>query len=138
MIYLTRAEHFSAAHKMYRQDWSEERNLEVFGRDASPNFHGHNYMLYVTVKGEITLADGYLMDLKQLSTIINNFVIGKLDHQNINLDVDFMHGLMASSELLCIEIFRLLKPPIEANEGVYLHSVKLFETENNFVEYLGN
>jgi len=137
MIYITRKEHFNAAHRMYREEWSEEKNKEVFGKCANPNWHGHNYDLFVTVKGEITFATGYLIDLKDLKVIINDHVIEKLDHKNINKDVDFMAGKMASTELLCIEIFNQLKKPIEDKEGVFLHSVKLYETENNFAEYFG-
>lgn len=137
MIYITRKEHFNAAHKMYRDEWSPEKNAEVFGKCANPNWHGHNYNLFVTVKGEITYATGYLIDLKDLKVILNDYIIEKLDHKNINLDVPFMKGKMASTELLCIEIFNQLKAPIEANEGVFLHSVKLYETENNSAEYFG-
>ncbi len=137
MIYITRKEHFNAAHRMYREEWSEEKNKAVFGKCANPNWHGHNYDLFVTIKGEIKFATGYLMDLKDLKVIINDYVIEKLDHSNINKDVDFMAGKMASTELLCIEIFKQLKKPIEENEGVFLHAVKLYETENNFAEYFG-
>jgi len=137
MIYITRREHFNAAHRMYCEEWSEEKNAEVFGKCANPNWHGHNYNLFVTVKGEITHATGYLIDLKDLKVIINDYVIEKLDHKNLNKDVDFMAGKMASTELLCIEIFNQLKGPIEKHEGVFLHSIKLFETENNSAEYFG-
>ncbi|MEX8549108.1 MAG: 6-pyruvoyl tetrahydropterin synthase family protein [Mucilaginibacter sp.] len=137
MIYITRKEHFNAAHRMYRDEWSAEQNQEVFGKCANPNWHGHNYNLFVTIKGEVTQETGYLMDLKDLKVIINNYVIEKLDHKNINLDVDFMKGKMASTELLTIEIFNQLKKPIEQHQGVLLHSVKLFETENNSAEYFG-
>jgi 6-pyruvoyltetrahydropterin/6-carboxytetrahydropterin synthase len=138
MIHITRREHFNAAHRMYRDEWSAEKNLEVFGKCANPNWHGHNYNLFVTVKGHVTHATGYLIDLKELKVIINDYVIEKLDHKNINLDVPFMKGKMASTELLCIEIFNQLKAPIEAYEGVFLHSVRLFETENNSAEYFGD
>jgi 6-pyruvoyltetrahydropterin/6-carboxytetrahydropterin synthase len=138
MIYITRKEHFNAAHRMYREEWSEEKNAEVFGKCANPNWHGHNYNLFVTVKGEVTHATGYLIDLKDLKVIINEYVIEKLDHMNINKDVPFMAGKMASTELLCIEIFNQLKAPIEKHEGVFLHSVKLYETENNSAEYFGD
>ena len=137
MIHITRKEHFNAAHRMYREEWSAEKNDEVFGKCANPNWHGHNYNLFVTVKGHVTHATGYLIDLKELKIIINDYVIEKLDHKNINKDVDFMAGKMASTELLCIEIFNQLKAPIEAYEGVFLHSVKLYETENNSAEYFG-
>lgn len=137
MIYITRREQFNAAHRMYREEWSEEKNAEVFGKCANPNWHGHNYNLFVTVKGNLSYETGYLIDLKDLKQIINDYVIEKLDHKNLNRDVDFMEGKMASTELLCIEIFKQLKTPIEAHEGVFLHSVKLFETENNSAEYFG-
>ena len=137
MIYITRKASFNAAHKLSRPDWTEEQNTEVYGKCANPNWHGHNYNLFVTVKGEVTHATGYLIDLKELKIIINEFVIEKLDHKNINKDVDFMAGKMASTELLCIEIFNQLKAPIEAYEGVFLHSVRLYETENNSAEYFG-
>ncbi len=97
----------------------------------------HNYNLFVTVKGEVTHATGYLIDLKELKEIINEYVIEQLDHKNINMDVPFMKGIMASTELLCIGIFNQLKAPIEAYPGVFLHSVKLYETENNSAEYFG-
>ena len=138
MIYITRKEHFNAAHRLYRKEWSDEKNQEVFGKCANPNWHGHNYNLFVTVKGEVTQSTGYLMDLKELKVIINDYVIEKLDHKNLNMDVDFMTGKMASTELLTIEIYRQLKQPVEANAGVFLHSIKLYETENNFAEYFGD
>ena len=136
MIYITRKEHFNAAHKLYKEEWSAEKNLQVFGKCSNPNWHGHNYDLFVTVKGEVKEETGFVIDLKILRDIINREVINKLDHQNINLDVDFMKGKMASTEVLAIEIWNQLVQPI-ANEGAILHSVKLFETENNFVEYFG-
>lgn len=123
---------------MYRDEWSAEQNQEMFGKCANPNWHGHNYNLLVTIKGEVTQETGYLMDLKDLKVIINHYVIEKLDHKNINLDVDFMKGKMASTELLTIEIFKQLKKPVEQHRGVLLHSVKLYETENNSAEYFGD
>ena len=105
MIHITRREHFNAAHRMYREEWSAEKNAEVFGKCANPNWHGHNYNLFVTVKGQITHATGYLMDLKELKEIIHEYVIDKLDHKNLNLDVDFMKGKLASTENLAIAIW---------------------------------
>lgn len=134
MVYLTRKEHFNAAHKLFKPEWTDEKNYEVFGKCANPNWHGHNYDLFVTVKGEPNAETGFLIDLKKLKTIIHENIINKLDHKNINIDVDFMKGKMASTEILAIEIWNILKPLIsEAN----LHCVKLYETENNFVEYYG-
>lgn len=137
MIYITRRERFNSAHKLFREDWSEEQNLEIFGKCSNPNWHGHNYELFVTVKGEINPETGFVIDLKELKNIINSYVTSELDHKNINLDVDFMKGKMASTEVLAVTIFDRLKTHIE-EQGAKLHSVKLFETENNFVEYLGD
>jgi 6-pyruvoyltetrahydropterin/6-carboxytetrahydropterin synthase len=137
LIYITRKEHFNAAHRMFREEWSVEKNREVFGKCANPNYHGHNYTLLVTVKGQADTSTPYLIDLKILKLIINEQVIEKLDHKNLNLDVSFMQGKMATTELLCIAIFDQLKAPIEAHAGVFLHAVKLYETENNAVEYFG-
>lgn len=136
MIYVTRKEHFNAAHKVWRAEWSEEKNLEVFGKCANKNWHGHNYDLYVTVKGMPNPETGFVVDLKYLSKIIKTEIIESLDHRNLNLDVPFMQGKMASTEILAIEIWKQLAPLIVAL-GCTLHSIKLYETENNFVEYLG-
>lgn len=136
MVYVTRREHFNAAHKLWIPEWSDEKNAEVFGKCANPNWHGHNYNLFVTVKGEPNQTTGFLIDLKHLSTIIKNNVIDLLDHKNLNLDVDFMKGKMSSTEILAIEIWKILQPLID-NEQVKIHCVKLYETDNNFVEYFG-
>lgn len=136
MIYITRKERFNAAHKLFRPEWPDEQNLEVFGKCSNPNWHGHNYELYITVKGEPVPLTGFVIDLKILSQIIRERVIDKLDHRNINLDVDFMLGKMASTEILAIAIWNEIEGPIH-EQGCLLHSVKLFETENNSVEYFG-
>lgn len=136
MIYVTRKEHFNAAHKVWRAEWSEEKNLEVFGKCANKNWHGHNYDLYVTVKGTPNPETGFVVDLKYLSKIIKSEIIEALDHRNLNLDVPFMQGKMASTEILAIEIWKQLAPFI-VPLGCQLHSIKLYETENNFVEYFG-
>lgn len=136
-VYLTRKERFNAAHRMSREEWTAEENLNAFGKCANPNWHGHNYTLLVMVKGNIDYNIGYLIDLKELKVIINEHVIEKLDHKNLNLDVDFMKGKLATTEILCIEIFNLLRAPIEKHTGVFLHSVKLYETENNSAKYFG-
>lgn len=136
MIYITRRERFSAAHLLWNENWSEERNLEVFGKCANRNWHGHNFELFVTVKGQLNKDTGFVIDLKDLSTILKERVIEKLDHKNINLDVDFMKGKMASTEQLAIAIWQELEPEIILL-GAQLHCVKLKETENNFVEYFG-
>jgi 6-pyruvoyltetrahydropterin/6-carboxytetrahydropterin synthase len=137
MIYITRRERFNAAHKLYKEEWSEARNLEVFGKCSNPNWHGHNYELFVTVKGVPDPETGLVMDLKALSGIIRNRVTDKLDHRNMNLDVDFMKGRMPSAEVLAQAIWEQLEQPVR-EKGGQLHSVRLQETENNFVEFLGN
>ena len=135
MVYLTRAEHFNAAHRLYNPSWSKERNDEVFGKCANDNWHGHNYELFVTVKGEPDPDTGFLVDAKKLSIIINQYVVEKLDHRNLNLDVDFMQGKMCSSENLVIEIWKQLQSHLPAN--IQLHCIKLYETPRIYVEYFG-
>ena len=135
MVYLTRVEHFNAAHKLYNPSWSKEKNDEVFGKCANDNWHGHNYELYVTIKGQPDVDTGFLFDAKKLSTIIKDCVIEKLDHKNLNLDVDFMKGKMCSSENLAIEIWNQLHPHLPKN--IQLHGIKLYETPRIYVEYFG-
>jgi 6-pyruvoyltetrahydropterin/6-carboxytetrahydropterin synthase len=137
MIYVTRRENFNAAHKLARPEWSEEKNIEVFGKCANSNWHGHNFNLFVTVKGEPNELTGFVIDLKLLSSIIKENVTEKLDHKNLNLDVDFMKGVMPSTENLAIKIWQQLEPVLKTH-SCWLHSIKLHETENNFVEYFGD
>jgi 6-pyruvoyltetrahydropterin/6-carboxytetrahydropterin synthase len=135
MVYLTRQEHFNAAHKLYNPAWSHEKNDQVFGKCANENWHGHNYDLYVTVKGNPDPDTGFLFDVKQLSTIIRERVTEKLDHKNLNLDVEFMRGKMCSTENLAIEIWKQLVPHIPSN--IQLHCIKLYETPRIYIEYFG-
>jgi 6-pyruvoyltetrahydropterin/6-carboxytetrahydropterin synthase len=137
MLFITRKEHFNAAHKLYNTQWSEEKNAEVFGKCSNPNWHGHNYDLFVTVKGNINPETGFIVNLKELSTVIRVEICDKLDHKNLNLDVDFLKDVMTSTENVTIAIFNILVPKIKAM-GAELHSIKLYETENNYVEYFGN
>lgn len=135
MVYITRIEHFNAAHKLYNTNWSREKNEEVFGKCANENWHGHNFELYVTLKGEPDPDTGFVYDVKRLSIIVKDHVIEKLDHKNLNEDVDFMKGKMCSTENLAIAIWEQLElflPP-----AVQLHAVKLYETPSIFVEYYG-
>lgn len=136
MVYLTRIEHFNAAHKLYNPAWERERNEIVFGKCANDNWHGHNYELHVTIKGEIVEDTGFLFDVKILSLLINEFVIEKLDHKNLNLDVEFLKDKMCSTENLAIAVWRQLQPHLPA--PVKLHCVKLYETPRIFVEYFGD
>jgi 6-pyruvoyltetrahydropterin/6-carboxytetrahydropterin synthase len=136
MVFVTRRERFNAAHRLYRSEWSDAKNLEVFGKCSNPNWHGHNYELYVTIAGEPNAETGFVMDLKILSNIIREKVVDKMDHRNLNVDVDFMKGLITSTEILAVAIWEQIEPEINKH-GCRLHEVKLFETENNFVEYRG-
>ena len=136
MIYITRHERFNAAHRLFRPEYSDEKNLQIFGKCSNPNWHGHNYSLFVTVRGELNPETGFLVDLKHLSELINIMVIEKLDHRNINIEVDFMQGKLASTENIAIGIWNELAFPI-SRLGASLHCVKLYETENNYVEYFG-
>jgi len=136
MVYITRRERFNAAHKLFNPEWSDEKNLEIFGKCSNPNWHGHNYELYITVKGEINPQTGFVIDLKFLSTIIKTKITDKLDHRNLNLDVDFMNDKLSSTEVLTVTIWDELVNEIKS-QNCELHCVKLYETENNYVEYFG-
>lgn len=134
--YITRRENFNAAHKLWHDEWSEEKNLEVFGKCANRNWHGHNYNLYVTVKGIPDATTGFIIDLKALSVLIKKEIVDHVDHRNLNLDVDFMKGIKPSTENLAIVIWERLAQPIR-DLGAELHSIRLWETENNYAEYFG-
>lgn len=136
MVFLTRKETFNAAHRLFRPEWSDEKNEEVFGKCANPNWHGHNYTLFVTVKGIPDPITSFVINLHDLGEIIRTHVISKLDHKNINLDVDFMKGKMSSTEVLAVSIWEELGPLIN-KKGCLLHCIKIQETEKNFVEYFG-
>ena len=135
MVYLTRIEHFNAAHKLYNPNWSKEKNNEVFGKCANENWHGHNFELFVTIKGEPDPDTGFIYDAKKLGTLVNEKVVDKLDHRNLNVDVEFMRGKMCSIENLVIAIWNELEPHLPA--GVQLHCLKLTETSKIYVEYYG-
>ena len=136
MIYIQRKETFCAAHKLWNTKWDEQTNLKVFGKCANPNYHGHNFELLVTVKGEIDPETGFVMNLFDLKKIIRIHVTNKIDHKNLNLDVDFMAGKLTSSENLAVAIWDILAPKV-AEHNATLHCVKLAETGNNVIEYYG-
>ena len=136
MIYLTRRERFSAAHRMFRPEWSDDVNMEVFGKCSNPNWHGHNYVLWVTIRGEPSREHGFVMNINILKQIINEKVLSRIDHRNINLEVDFMKDKIATTENLAVAIWNELKSDIE-ERGAMLHCVKIEETENNSIEYYG-
>lgn len=135
-VYITRRETFNAAHKLWNNDWSEEKNFEIFGRCSNHNWHGHNFTIFVTVKGIPNPETGFVMNLKDLSEIIKNEVVEPLDHKNLNLDVPFLKGILASTENVVIKIWERMDTPVR-NAGGELVKIKLVETENNFVEYFG-
>jgi 6-pyruvoyltetrahydropterin/6-carboxytetrahydropterin synthase len=135
MVFLTRIEHFNAAHKLYNPSWGHQKNEEVFGACANENWHGHNYELFVTIKGDPDPDTGFLMDVKKLSNLIKDLVTEKLDHKNLNIEVSFLKDKMCTTENLAIGIWNELQGSLP--EAVRLHSVKLYETPRIFVEYFG-
>jgi 6-pyruvoyltetrahydropterin/6-carboxytetrahydropterin synthase len=136
MVYITRIEHFNAAHKLFNPSWSKEENEFVFGKCANENWHGHNFELHVTIAGNPNPDTGFVYDVKKLSLIINQFIIEKLDHKNLNVEVDFMAGKICSIENLIEGIWNQLSPQLPTE--IKLHSLKLFETPKIYVEYFGN
>ena len=135
MIYLTRVENFNAAHKLSNPAWSKEKNEEVFGKCANENWHGHNYELHVTIKGNPDPETGFVFNAKTLGVIIRDSVIEKIDHRNLNMDVDFMAGKFTSAENLSIAIWDQLAKHLPTE--VQLHCIKLYETPRIYVEYYG-
>lgn len=132
MIYITRREVFSASHQLFNPKFSDEKNKQIFGKCS--NLHGHNYVIEVVLKGEIDAETGYLFDLKELKKILIEGVISKVDHKNLNTDVDFMAGIIPTTENLTIALFDQIKKT-ELSEVLY--SVKIYETENNYFEFKG-
>lgn len=136
MLTLTRRERFCAAHKLANPNWSDEKNEEVFGRCSNKNWHGHNYELFVTVKGEVNPETGFIIDLKWLGDLLKEKIVDPFDHRNLNLDVPRFEGKMVSTEIVAIEIWNIIEKDIKA-QGAELFCVKLNETENNSIEYWG-
>lgn len=134
MVLVTRRETFSASHRLYNPELTDEQNHELFDKCANPNGHGHNYVLEVTIAGEPKDETGYVMDLKKLKEIIRSEVISKVDHKHLNFDVDFLHDVIPTSENIVKAIWDILKNKMG---DVRLYSIRLAETENNSVEYKG-
>jgi 6-pyruvoyltetrahydropterin/6-carboxytetrahydropterin synthase len=134
MVYVTRRERFSAAHRLYNPKLSDEENFKLFGMCSNPNWHGHNYVLEVVVAGEVNPETGYLIDLKILKNILRQNVISKVDHKNLNIETDFMKGIIPSAENIAMAVWKELVNKIPTGK---LYSVKLYETENNYFEYRG-
>jgi 6-pyruvoyltetrahydropterin/6-carboxytetrahydropterin synthase len=137
MLYLTRRETFNAGHRLFNPEWSDEENLRIYGNCSNPQWHGHNYVLYVTVKGKLNPETGFVVNLKTLGRIIKEYIIESIDHKNINTQVPFMKGKLASTENLAASVWEVLDPHIR-HLGIELHCIKIIETENNYVEYYGN
>ena len=136
MVFLTRRERFNAAHRLFKPEWSDNKNFEVFGKCSNPNWHGHNYELFVTIKGEPNPETGFVINLKKLSEIVRNKITEQADHKNLNLEVPFMKGQLPTSENIAVAIWEEIEEDI-IKLNCKLHCVKVVETENNSVEYFG-
>ncbi|MFT4661387.1 MAG: 6-pyruvoyltetrahydropterin/6-carboxytetrahydropterin synthase [Patiriisocius sp.] len=136
IVHFTRRERFSAAHKLWNPNWDSEKNHAVYGKCAHENWHGHNYILFVTVKGVPDDDTGMVIDLRDLKDIVKEKVISKCDHKNLTLDVDFLTGKISTAENVVIAIWDQIVGPLK-EKGVDLHRVKLVETENNIADYYG-
>lgn len=137
MVYITRIERFNAAHKLWVDDWTEEKNKEMFGKCSNKNWHGHNYYLHVTIKGWPDPVTGFIMDVKKLSEIVREKVVEHLDHSNLNLDVGFIpKGMQPTTENLVVLIWHQLVGALEPYP-CQLHAIKLWETETIYAEYYG-
>ena len=134
MVYITRRETFAASHRLFKPDLTNDENLVLFGKCSNPNGHGHNYTLEVTVCGSINKHTGFVLDIKELKSIIQDRILSKVDHKNLNLDTDFMKDIIPTSENMVEAFWFQLLNHIP---GGKLYSVKLFETENNYFEYRG-
>ncbi|MCX8057063.1 MAG: 6-carboxytetrahydropterin synthase [Ignavibacteria bacterium] len=133
-IYVTRKTHFAAAHRLYNPNFSDEKNNEIYGLCNNPNYHGHNYILEVTVCGEPDPETGYLIDLKKLKEIVEEKIIKYVDHKNLNLEVDFLKGIIPTAENLAFAFWKRLENEIPSGK---LYSIKIYESERNIVEYRG-
>jgi 6-pyruvoyltetrahydropterin/6-carboxytetrahydropterin synthase len=133
-VYVTRKAHFSASHRLYNPLWGDAKNADVFGKCNNPHGHGHNYDVEVTVAGEPAPETGMVIDLKELAEILDREIIEKVDHTHLNLDVPFMNGTIPTAENIAIAFWRILETKIPSGK---LHSIRLYESENNFVEYRG-
>jgi len=140
MVFITKQVHFCAAHKLYNPDWSKEKNEEIFGPCANENWHGHNFDLFITIKGTPDPETGFVMNFKELKKIVNREIIDRVDHKNLNVDVPFMKGQMTTCENLIIAFWNILDPLIldRSNHRARLHKLKLYETPTSYSEYYGN
>jgi 6-pyruvoyltetrahydropterin/6-carboxytetrahydropterin synthase len=130
-----RKEHFNAAHRLHNPNWSDEKNQEIFGKCNNPSFHGHNYELIVKLEGPVDEHTGYVYDMKLLSDLIKENILNRFDHKNLNLDTDEFKHLNPTAENIAVVIWNILRAKIETK---YDLTIRLYETERNFVEYSGN
>ena len=135
-VFVIRRERFNAAHRLFNPSWSDDKNKSIFGKCSNKNWHGHNYEVFVTVKGTVDVDTGYVIDMKVLSDLIKVKIIDKMDHKNLNLEVDFLKDVITSAENIVLGIYNELFDDIK-KMGKHLHCVRLNETENNYVEYYG-
>ncbi|SDB47252.1 6-pyruvoyltetrahydropterin/6-carboxytetrahydropterin synthase [Flavobacteriaceae bacterium MAR_2010_188] len=133
-VKVSRKAHFNAAHRLYRKNWSDEKNDEVFGKCNNPNFHGHNYEMIVSVTGEIDPDTGYVIDIKTLKDLIQSEIEEKFDHKNLNLEVPEFKDLNPTAENISVVIYNKLRPYIDASNDL---EIILYETPRNFVTYTG-
>jgi 6-pyruvoyltetrahydropterin/6-carboxytetrahydropterin synthase len=131
-VAVIRKEHFNAAHRLYNPSWSDEQNSDTFGKCSLPNYHGHNYELEIKVVGEVDPVTGYVMDLKKLSDIVNEQVLERFDHKNLNVDTEEFRNLNPTAENIVIVIHDLIRPHLQPEHGLF---IRLSETPRNFVEY---
>ena len=127
-----RREHFNAAHRLYHSGWTDAQNTDVFGKCSLPNYHGHNYEIEVKVVGEVDEKTGFVMDMKRLSDLVQEYVIARFDHKNLNLDTEEFKALNPTAENIAIVIYNLLRPHVNAENALF---IRLYETPRNFVEY---
>lgn len=135
MVYVTRKAHFSAAHRLFNPEFSDEENERVFDKCNNPRGHGHNYTIEVTVAGEPDPKTGYVIDLKKLSELIDDVILAKVDHKHLNYDVPELAGIIPTAENIALVFWKLLAPRITSGK---LHSIRVAESDNNFAEYFGN
>jgi len=135
MIFITRKIEFSAGHRLFNPNFSDEKNEATFGLCNNPNGHGHNYVLEVTLSGEVCDDTGMVFDLKELKKLTQREIIDKVDHKNLNVDVDYLKGIIPTAENLAIKFWEILEPKITKGR---LHEIKLYESERNYVVYRGS
>jgi 6-pyruvoyltetrahydropterin/6-carboxytetrahydropterin synthase len=134
MLFLTKIVQFSSSHRLYNPNWSDEKNFEVYNKCSNPNGHGHNYKLEVTIKGTPDPEKGFIIDLKMMKKIINEEIVDKVDHKNLNLDVDFLEGIIPTVENLAVVFWKVLANKFPNAE---LHKIRIYETCTSFVDYYG-